>query len=64
MKALKILVMDDDEALSAVIQHILDGEEYDSRAARNEVGADRIFRMLRPGLVISDLQLPWAAVSI
>jgi DNA-binding response OmpR family regulator len=58
MKALKILVIDDDEALSAVIQQTLEGEGYDSRAARNEVGADRIFRMFRPGLVISDLQLP------
>jgi DNA-binding response OmpR family regulator len=58
MKALKILVIDDDEALAAVIQHILDGEGYDNRAARNEVSADRIFRMFRPGLVISDLRLP------
>lgn len=58
MKALKILVIDDDEALTAVIQHILEGEGYDSRAARNALEADRIFLLFRPGLVISDLQMP------
>jgi CheY-like chemotaxis protein len=58
MKALKILVIEDNEALAAVILHILESEGYDSRAARNALEADRIFLLYRPDLVISDLQMP------
>jgi DNA-binding response OmpR family regulator len=58
MKALKILVVDDDEAFASIVQHILACEGYDSRTARNAAEAYRIFPVFRPGLVISDLQMP------
>lgn len=58
MKGLRVLVVDDDEALGMVLQHMLNGEGYETQSARNAAEAWRIFPVFQPGLVISDLQMP------
>ena len=58
MKGFKILIVDDDEALSVIIQQLLNREGYETRCAHSTPEAYRQFLKFRPGLVISDLHMP------
>jgi len=58
MDALKILLVEDDENLSFVLQEKLNFAGCDTRTARDAVEGFSIYLRFRPDLVISDLQLP------
>jgi two-component system response regulator MtrA len=54
----RILVVDDDTAISEMIGIILKGEGYDPRFAADGAEAIEMFRSIRPDLVLLDLMLP------
>ena len=58
MKALKVLLVEDDENLSFALQERLKFEGCETRAAGDAVEAYLTFVRFRPDLVITDLQLP------
>lgn len=59
MKAtLKVLLVEDDENLSFILQERLTSEGYEIRIAKDAAEGYSIYLRFRPDLVISDLQLP------
>jgi two-component system response regulator (stage 0 sporulation protein F) len=58
MQALKVLLVEDDENLSFVLQERLKSEGYETRIAKDATEGYSICLRFRPDLVISDLQLP------
>jgi DNA-binding response OmpR family regulator len=58
MKAQKILLVEDDENLSFLLEQKLKAEGCDTRTARDAAEGLSIYLRFRPDLVISDLQLP------
>jgi two-component system response regulator (stage 0 sporulation protein F) len=58
MKAQKILVVEDDENLSFLLEERLKSEGCETRTARDAAEGYSIYLRFRPDLVISDLQLP------
>lgn len=58
MNALKVLLVEDDENLSFVLQERLESAGYETRTARDSAEGYSVYLQFRPDLVISDLQLP------
>src|SRR5262245_18756032 len=58
MKTLKVLLVEDDESLSFVLQERLRSAGCETRAAGDAIEAYLAFLLFRPDLVITDLQLP------
>ena len=58
MKALKILLVEDDKNLSFILEERLKSEGYETRIAKDAAEGYSIYLRFRPDLVISDLQLP------
>ena len=59
MKApLKVLLVEDDENLSSILQERIMSEGYEIRIAKDAAEGYFIYLRFRPDLVISDLQLP------
>ena len=58
MKALKVLLVEDDDNLSFVLQERLNSEGCETRAAKDAAEGFSIYLRFRPDLVISDLLLP------
>jgi DNA-binding response OmpR family regulator len=55
---LKVLLVEDDENLSFILQERLTSEGYEIRIAKDAAEGYSIYLRFRPDLVISDLQLP------
>jgi DNA-binding response OmpR family regulator len=58
MKALKVLLVEDDDNLSFVLQERLNSEGCETRIAKDAAEGFSIYLGFRPDLVISDLLLP------
>jgi two-component system response regulator (stage 0 sporulation protein F) len=58
MKPLKVLVVEDDQNLSFVLQQRLESKGYETRTAKDASEGFSLYLRFRPDLVISDLQLP------
>ena len=54
----RILVVDDDTAISEMIGIVLKGEGYEPQFAGDGAEAIELFRVMRPDLVLLDLMLP------
>ena len=54
----RILVVDDDNAISEMIGIVLRGEGYEPQFAADGAEAIELFRSMRPDLVLLDLMLP------
>jgi two-component system response regulator MtrA len=54
----RILVVDDDTAISEMIGIVLKGEGYEPQFAADGADAIELFRTMRPDLVLLDLMLP------
>jgi two-component system, OmpR family, response regulator MtrA len=54
----RILVVDDDTAISEMIGIVLKGEGYETQFAADGAEAIELFRTMRPDLVLLDLMLP------
>ena len=54
----KILIIEDDSEIRALIQWLLEGEGYDVQVAEDGVGGMEAFRAGSPDVVITDLFLP------
>ena len=54
----RILVVDDDTAISEMIGIVLRGEGYEPQFAADGAEAIDLFRSMRPDLVLLDLMLP------
>lgn len=55
---LKILIVDDDEALLNLIMNLFSGQGYDVHTLKNGIDAIRYLRDNIPDLIISDLDMP------
>ena len=55
---LKVLLVEDDDNLSFILQERLTSEGYEIRIAKDAAEGYSIYLRFRPDLVISDLQLP------
>jgi DNA-binding response OmpR family regulator len=55
---LKVLLVEDNENLSFILQERLTSEGYEIRIAKDAAEGYSIYLRFRPDLVISDLQLP------
>ncbi|MGZ8442150.1 MAG: response regulator [Candidatus Binatia bacterium] len=58
MKALNILLIEDDENLSFILEERLNSEGYETRIAKDAAEGYSIYLTFKPDLLISDLQLP------
>ena len=58
MKGLRILVVDDDESLVAIISEVLEDDGYDVTTASSGEEAIELFRNTRFPLVITDIRMP------
>jgi two-component system, response regulator, stage 0 sporulation protein F len=58
MKPLKVLVVEDDQNLSFVLQQRLESKGCETRTAKDASEGFSLYLRFRPDLVISDLQLP------
>lgn len=58
MKALKVLLVEDDQNLSFILKERLKSEGYETRIAKDAAEGYSIYLWFRPDLVISDIQLP------
>jgi len=58
MNALKILLVEDDDNLSFVLQERLESEGCETRIAKDAAAGFSIYLQFKPDLVISDLHLP------
>ena len=58
MKALKVLLVEDDDNLSFLLQERLESKGCETRIAKDAAEGFSIYLEFRPDLVISDLQLP------
>jgi two-component system response regulator (stage 0 sporulation protein F) len=58
MKGLKVLLVEDDENLSFILEERLKSEGYETKIAKDAAEGYSIYLKFRPDLVISDLQLP------
>ena len=58
IKALKVLLVEDDENLSFILHERLTSEGYEIRIAKDAAEGYSTYLRFRPDLVISDLQLP------
>lgn len=54
----RILVVDDDRALLSTIGRILKGHGYEAHLAANGLEGLRVFRTIKPDLVITDIKMP------
>ena len=55
---MKVLIVDDNEALAFVLQRILEGEDHETRTARDGEDGYLAYLHFRPDLVITDIQMP------
>ena len=55
---MKVLIVDDNEALAFVLQRILEDEDHDTRTARDGEDGYLAYLHFRPDLVITDIQMP------
>jgi CheY-like chemotaxis protein len=55
---MRVLVVDDDQAVASVIQLMLEFEGYESRLALNGPEGYLIYLQFLPDLVITDIQMP------
>ena len=55
---MKVLIVDDNEALTLVLQEMLEDEDYETRTARDGEDGYLAYLHFRPDLVITDIQMP------
>jgi len=55
---MKVLIVDDNEALAFVLQKILEDEDHETRTARDGEDGYLAYLHFRPDLVITDIQMP------
>ncbi len=55
---LKILIVDDDEALLNLVENLFTGEGYEVSTQKSGIDAIRYLRSNLPDLIISDLDMP------
>ncbi len=58
IKSNKILVIDDDELISSLIQKVLTKEGYDVSTANNGIDGEKIALELKPNLIFMDISMP------
>ena len=58
MRGLRVLVVEDDEKLSYILQEMLESQGYETRVAKDVREGYLAYLILRPDLVITDIQMP------
>jgi CheY-like chemotaxis protein len=58
MHGLKVLLVEDDENLSYLLRQLLEFKGYETATAKDGAEGVLIYRLFKPDLVISDLELP------
>ncbi len=57
-KSNKILVIDDDEVISSLIQKVLTKEGYEVATANNGIDGEKMAKELKPNLIFMDISMP------
>lgn len=55
---MKVLVVDDNEAIASAIQIMLEGEGFDVKSAQDGNNGYWVYLDFKPDLVITDIQMP------